>query len=75
MPRLTLYYEDFLADSQAYFESIFDFLDVPYVDVRGKAMKITNDDLSKALVNYEELKSRYSGTPYGPMFSEVISPG
>ena len=73
LPTLTAFYEDFLVNSTKYFEAIFSFLDLPFYDVKGRAIKSTSDDLRLAISNFEELKSNYKGTRYEWMFDEVIS--
>jgi len=73
LPTLTLFYEEFLGNSTKYFEKIFSFLDLPFYEVKGNAIKSTSDDLRLAISNFEELKSHYRGTRYEGMFDEVIS--
>lgn len=69
LPTLECYYENLLEDHDAFFERIFDFLEVKHMPVKGNAVKSTSDKLSDAISNYNELKNRYSGTVYESMFT------
>jgi hypothetical protein len=40
----------------------------------GKTLKHTSDDLRQVVVNLDELRARYAGTRYAPMFDEGIAP-
>jgi hypothetical protein len=42
--------------------------------VEPATRKITSDDLHAAIVNFDDLRSRYAGTPYEAMFDEVLVP-
>lgn len=74
LPTLTLYYEDFLMDSPGLFKRAFAFLGVGDLPVQGKALKATSDNLRHAIANFDELRSHYSSTFYGPMFDEILIP-
>jgi hypothetical protein len=74
LPTLELCYEDLLSDYEGSLGKLFAFLGVPYQLVRGKCVKNTSDDLRDALLNFEELRARYAGTPYEAMFDEVLVP-
>jgi len=74
LPTMDLYYEDLLSDQATCLNECFKFLDVPVRDVEGTTLKITSDDLSKAITNFDELRSAYQGTPYYAMYEEVIIP-
>lgn len=72
LPLLSLYYEDLLRDEKEILNRIIDYLDVAHYPVKGTTLKITSDDLSKEITNFEELRGRYIGTEYELMFDEVI---
>ena len=74
LPTMDLYYEDLLSDRTAFLNDCFKFLDVPIRGVEGTTLKITSDDLSKAITNFYELRAVYQGTPYYSMFGEEIIP-
>jgi LPS sulfotransferase NodH len=60
---------DFLLRNQvAVLDELFAQLDLRPVPTTSKFTKATNDDLRKAVANYEELKARYVGTPFEWMF-------
>lgn len=69
-----LYYEELLEDEPAFIGRVLDFLQVDRRPLVGKTLKNTHDDLRRALVNYEELRSKYAGTPFEAMFDEVVHP-
>lgn len=71
-PTLLIYYEDLLTDERAMLEMICAFLGVPFEPIRGRSIKNTSDDLSQAIANFNQLKARYAGTHYEPMFDEVL---
>jgi len=73
LPTLAVYYEDLLADKSKTLRSIFRFLKVPYKKTCCKVLKNTPDDLTKIIINFDEIKSHYVGTPYEAMFNEIIS--
>jgi hypothetical protein len=72
LPTLQLYYEDLLKDESSFLGSVFEFLEVAPRPVKGKTLKNTEDDLRKAIINLDELRSRYEGTPFTAMFDEVL---
>lgn len=74
LPLLILYYEDLLRDENGFLNNIFEFLEVDPYPVKGSTLKITSDDLSKAIANFTELRARYEGTEYEMMFDEVVVP-
>ena len=73
LPRLQLFYEDLLLGERQFLGRIFDFLGVPTREVQGKTFKSTKDDLREVLLNFDDLRDQYAGTPYHSMFSEVIA--
>lgn len=70
--RIRLYYEDLLRDEKGFLTQVFDFIRVRPKPVHGKTLKNTSDDLREVILNYEEIRARYAGTHYQPMFDEVI---
>jgi LPS sulfotransferase NodH len=70
LPTIEIFYEDLLSDRSAFLEALFRFLDVPFVPVKGVTLKITNDDLSQVITNFDELQATYKGTPYYSMFEQ-----
>ncbi len=72
LPTLMLYYEDLLKDESSFLSGVFKFLDVTPHPVKGKTLKNTDDDLRKAILNLDELRARYEGTPFAAMFDEVL---
>ena len=72
-PLLSLYYEDLLADRNAFLSGLYRFLEVEPFPVEGETLKITSDDLREVVLNFDELRGRYAGTQYEPMFEEVVA--
>lgn len=73
LPKMTLYYEDLLQDEKLFKERVFDFIGVRHLPVQGKTIKNTQDDLRRAILNFNQLRSRFAGTIYEPMFDEVLT--
>ncbi len=64
-------YEDLLADEQGVFDRVFRALGVEPIKIeRAGVIKGTSDDLRKAVVNFDELRASFAGTPYEKMFDE-----
>ena len=74
LPTLPICYEDLCQDKDAFLDDVFSFLRVSPYPVEAQTMKITNDDLSKVIKNFDELRARYEGTAYEAMFDEVLLP-
>lgn len=71
LPTLRLWYEDLLCDEESFMGQAFAFLGVKPMPVRGRTYKHTQDDLSKVILNLDELRLPYLGTKYEQMFDEV----
>ena len=54
-PKLNVNYEDMCADWRTVEKNLLDFLSVPNCPLTGLYKKVTPDDLSKAISNYENL--------------------
>jgi len=72
-PLRPLCYEDLLADRDAFLGSLYEFLEVDPFPVQGETLKITSDDLREVVLNFDELRDHYAGTPYEQMFDEVVA--
>lgn len=72
IPMVSIYYEDLLKDENAFMDNVYTFLNVTPAKVEGSTLKITSDDLRDVIVNFDELRAKYVGTPYEMMFDEVI---
>ncbi len=73
-PLLHLDYEDLLADPDATFHQLLAFLGLPPAPLEAATLKNTSDDLRDVITNFTELRARYAGTRYEPMFDEVLVP-
>lgn len=73
LPTLCLYYEDLLAEREKSVALALSFLRVPVAPLQGRTKKNTSDDLRDVVNNFDELRSKYIGTPYGEMFDEVLA--
>jgi len=71
-PKLILSYEELLKNQDVFLQRVFSFLEVEIRPVTGKTLKITSDDLRDVIDNFDDLRARYRGTQYEPMFDEVI---
>ena len=71
LPTLRLWYEDLLADETVFVDKAVSFLTGKSQRLQGATLKNTSDDLKTAVLNFDELRKRYAGTRYEPMFDEV----
>lgn len=72
LPSLYLSYEDLLEKKDITFERIFSFLKVEPQMLNASCFKNTSDNLSQEILNFDEVRSYYVGTPYEEMFDEVL---
>ncbi len=72
LPTLSLCYEDLFLDKDEVLKQIFTFFHVKPLPVKAAALKITSDNLRKAILNFDELKAKYTGTQYEYMFDEIL---
>lgn len=72
LPTLTVTYEDLLLHQDATVRHIQDFLGVSPGDLSAKVRKNTCDDLRRVVLNFDELKARYSESKYEQMFDEIL---
>jgi LPS sulfotransferase NodH len=75
LPKLHVEYEDLLVNRDAVLGRVFEFLRIRPFPVQGKTLKHTGDDLHDVVLNFDELRGRYAGTVYAPMFDEVLVQG
>lgn len=74
LPTLLITYEELMAGKDIVLSKVFNFLNIPHLHLEGKTLKHTSDNLRDVILNFDELRSRYSGTPYELMFDEVLVP-
>jgi|GEM_PF-1019814 len=67
-PIMRLDYDELLANEAAVLRSVCEFLGISSREGASRVLKQTDDDLAKALLNYEELRNYYRATPYEEMF-------
>ncbi|GAP10771.1 stf0 sulphotransferase [Bellilinea caldifistulae] len=72
LPTLKMVYEDLLINRDQVLSKVFDFLGVDPFPVEGKTLKNTSDDLREVVLNFEQIRSKYLGTPFESMFDEVL---
>ncbi len=68
LPRMHPAYEELLAAPEERMRDVQLFLGVPPTSISGDVVKNTDDDLSRAVVNYDDLRSRFRDGPYAEMF-------
>lgn len=71
LPTLKIYYKDLFLNESKTLRRINEFLGVPFVHTRSSLLKNTNDNLRKAVLNFDEIRSRYKDTVYEDMFDEI----
>lgn len=74
LETLEIAYEDLLTDERGTVDRVLAFLEVPPAPLKSPVRKLTPDDLHVALPNFDELRAAFAGTPYEPMFDEVLVP-
>jgi hypothetical protein len=67
-PVLDITYEDFVHDTSFEFRRITDFLGIPYARPKTIYEKQNPEPLGQLVINYEELKARFSGTKWERYF-------
>ena len=72
LPDLRVDYEDLLAAPDETFGAVLAFLGVRVLPMTGATVKHTSDDLRDVIANFDEVRARYAGTPYAPMFDEIL---
>jgi LPS sulfotransferase NodH len=73
LPTTHLFYEDLLMDRSAFLERTFRFIGVEPIEVTGRTLKSTRDDLRLMLLNFDELRASYAVTEYAEMFDEAVA--
>jgi LPS sulfotransferase NodH len=68
LPVYEIEYDDLLRNEQAVLKGVFDLLGVKNLPTKSPLKKATSDDLREAIVNYDELRCHFRGTPYESMF-------
>jgi len=74
LPTLRLEYEDLLRDRSGLLRAVLEFLRVRPLELDGRPLKNTSDDLRQAVANFDALRAAYVGTGYEAMFDERIDP-
>lgn len=67
---IDLYYEDLVADPQAAFKRVTDFLGLPYRLPKSKLRKQNLLSLREMLINYDQLQAEFSGSEWESFFDE-----
>lgn len=73
-PTLRLCYEDLLESPETFVGRAVAFLTGARGVGAGATLKNTQDDLRQAILNFDQLRTRYVGTAYERMFDEVLLP-
>ncbi|PZD71791.1 hypothetical protein C1752_04453 [Acaryochloris thomasi RCC1774] len=70
-PLMNITYEDLLMEPLSELKRILDFLSLDFQTLKISTKKQSSDkSLSNAIVNYSELKQKFSGTPWKIFFEE-----
>lgn len=69
-PLIDVYYEDIVAGPKEEFRKITDFLGLQPVSPKTKLKKQNPEKMNDLIVNYEELKKRFTGSEWEPFFEE-----
>ena len=74
LSTLKIIYEDLLVNRKKVLDQVFSHLNVQPHPLVSKTLKHTSDNLKDVIKNFDELRSQYKGTPYEPMFDQVLVP-
>jgi len=69
-PMLTIYYEDLVTDRAKVFRQVTQFLGVSYIEPKTELKKQNNRSLRATIMNYDDLKLRFSSTEWALFFEE-----
>lgn len=72
LPVIKIVYEDLLTNKINTLAQIYAFLNLPVKPVQEKTLKNTSDNLRDVVLNFDELRAGFQGTPYFEQFSEVL---
>lgn len=72
LPKIKVDYEDLLVNRDVIMQKLFAFIHVRPQQLQGKTIKNTRDNLREVVLNFDDLRARYAGTAYEPMFDEVL---
>ncbi len=74
LPTLSICYEDLYINKEDVLKQIFNLFHVKPLPVKAATLKITSDDLRNSILNFDELKAKYTGSQYEKMFDEILVP-
>jgi len=66
---LRLDYEDLLADREGWLGRVTTFLDLPPAPLHSDVIKATDDDLRRALKNFDQVAAHFRDGPYASSFA------
>lgn len=69
---MILYYEQILLDEQRFFDRIINKLGIDNKELKTTVFKNTGDDLSKSLINFQQISNSLKHTPYHDDLIEVL---
>jgi hypothetical protein len=67
-PHIVRYYEDLLDDKPQLFADMFKYFKITPDPLYSEVKKNTSDDMRDTLLNFDDIKAHYQGTPYEEMF-------
>ena len=70
-PKLDLYYEDMVGGFDEEMTRVQTFLGLPLEGIRPRTRKQSQLPLSKAILNYEELRERFADTEWDSFFDDT----
>jgi LPS sulfotransferase NodH len=70
LPTIKVTYEKLMKNRDQTLHEIFNFLNVQPRPVETKTIKHTSDNLQDVILNFDELRKKYSGTMYFDMFNQ-----
>jgi hypothetical protein len=67
----SLSYEEMVARNPARMAALLDFLGVSPRELTTPTKKLGNDDLRRAIANFDELRSHFAGSPFSKFFEDT----
>jgi LPS sulfotransferase NodH len=69
-PGFSISYEEMIAPDSEKLQALLDFIGVPRRELTTTTQKLGNDDLRSAIINFDELRSYFEGSPFSKFFAK-----
>jgi LPS sulfotransferase NodH len=69
-PGFSISYEEMITPGSEKLQALLDFIGVPRRELTTTTQKLGNDDLRSAIINFDELRSYFEGSPFSKFFAK-----